>query len=241
VQFPSIPGNPGVYCSGRCRGQVIGGSNRATRPDLFTSWTPEECWLAGLLWADGHYNESRPGKPRIMLNLTDEDAMKHAVAITGGRYGTHSQPTFDGYNRKPVHRMSFGERHAVRRLVAIGFMEPKLTTRSWPDLPHLASFLRGAFDGDGSVLLHQQGGRKKTAGSPLRLHSALCGSVPFLEGVQAFLVPYGIAPKKILGGNAMKSVWKVQWNHRDSLRLAAMMYAEPGPFIARKREIFDRA
>lgn len=226
-----------MYCSKSCWGQCVGGTNRTTRADLFASWTPEECWLAGLLWADGHYNESRPGKARIMLNLTDEDAMKHAVAITGGRYGTHSQPIFDGYNRKPLHRMSFGERHAVRRLVAIGFMEPKLTTRSWPDVPHPASFLRGAFDGDGGVLLHQQGGRKKTAATPMRLFSSLCGSMLFLEGVQAFLAPSGITPKKIIDTG---SVSKVQWNHRDSLRLAAVMYAEPGPCIARKRETFNR-
>lgn len=236
-RFPATRRVPGSYCTKKCWGRDVKGAPPATRLDLFERWSPAECWLAGLLWADGHYCV-RQSWSSVQLNLTDEEAIAHAAKITGGRYRTHEQHVRDGYVRKPVHRMTFGERHAVARLVAVGFAEPKLTTRSWPNLPHLASFLRGAFDGDGSVLLHQQGGLRKLPTSPLRLHASLCGSERFLAGVQRFLAGYDITPKKIINHNG---VWKIQWNHTDSLRLAGVLYSEPGPLLSRKKAIFDRA
>lgn len=228
-RFPSLPSNRGLYCSRSCQTRASGGSNRATRLDLFEQWTPEECWLAGLLWADGHYGSDR-GTPRVQINLTDEDAVAAVALITGAAYHTHQQGPRDGYARKPIHRLSFGERGAVKRLFDVGFGEWPL---GWPTLPHPTSFLRGAFDGDGSVVWCQQGGRRKTATAPLRLHTSLCGTVPFLEGAQRLLAEHGVAPKTI---SRHAGIWRVQWNHADSLRLAAVMYSEPGPCMARKRD-----
>lgn len=233
--FPAVVSNPGKYCSKQCLGRAKGGANRNSRLDLFVHWTPEECWLAGLLWADGHLSVNGT-KSAVQLNLTDEEAAAHAARIIGCRYHTHEQRwNHDGYERKPVHRLQFGARDAVGRFAAIGFDKPKLTTRPFPALPYSAAFLRGLFDADGSVTWHRQGGRKRSANAALRLHSELSGGVPVLEGAQTFLADHGIAPKKI-GRNG--SVWKVQWNHHDSLQLAAVLYADAGPCIARKRETF---
>jgi hypothetical protein len=209
---------------------------RQGRPDLFERWTPEECWLAGLLWADGHY--AVRGKYRaVMLNLTDEEIIAAAANVIGCPYRTYDQhPTAGG--RKPLHRLSFGHPVPVGRLAAVGFSEPKLTTRPWPELPHPASFLRGLFDGDGCVTWHQQGGRHKTPRTPWRLFCHLCGSLPCIEGFQQFLHGYGISPKKPIRNG---SIHRVNWNHADSLRLAAVMYSEAGPCLQRKRETFKRA
>lgn len=227
-RFPAFPSHPGRYCSKRCSGKD-NGRPPASRADLFEHWTPEECWLAGLLWADGHLDAEQ----RVQLNLTDEEAIRHAAEIAGCSYRTYAaQARDDGWVRKPLHRLSFSNRVSVPRLTAIGFGQKPL---EWPEIPHPASFLRGAFDGDGSVLLHQQGGRRKTPNSPLRLHSTLCGTLPFLEGTQDFLAAYGISLKKI-GRNG--TIWQVQWNHADSIRLAGVIYSEPGPYLSRKRDIF---
>ena len=58
------------------------------------------------------------------------------------------------------------------------------------------------------------------------------------EGVQAFLANWGITPKKIRAHNG---TWCAQWNHRDSLTLAEVIYSEPGPCLARKRDVFARS
>lgn len=235
-QFPALNRNAGRFCSATCRGRIVGRTANPVRAGLFEHWTPEECWLAGLLWADGHLAIDGSYR-RVMLNLTDEEAIAGAATVIGCQYRTYA-PHASSKGRKPVHRLQFGDQVAVAHLAAIGFDEPKLTTRPWPELPYPASFLRGMFDADGSVLLHQQGGRKKSPFAPLRLYSKVYGSVPCLAGLQDFLAGYGITPKKPV---RVGSTWIVGWNHRDSLGLARVMYAESGPHLRRKREIFERA
>jgi LAGLIDADG-like domain len=182
------------------------------------------------LWADGHLNRQGT-KSAVKLTLTDEDAVKKATEVTGARY--HSYPQRPP--RKTVHVTQFGDRPAVERLVNIGFGDKPL---AWPMLPHPASFLRGAFDGDGAVIWHQQGGRRKTVTTPLRLHTTLCGTALFLEGVQEFLAARaGISPKTISYHNG---IWRVQWNHSDSLRLAGAIYSEDGPRMDRKYLAFHQ-
>ncbi len=57
-----------------------------------------------------------------------------------------------------------------------------------------------------------------------------------LSGLQALLsASAGIAPKKL---QPRKSVFAVQYNHADALRLAAYMYAQDGPALGRKRARF---
>jgi hypothetical protein len=230
--YPSLR-KPDGYCSRRCWGQTTGGSNRVTRPDLFKHWTLEECWLAGLLWADGCLHD-RGTKKTVVLGLVDEDAIMQAALVTG----CHPRSSPQAPPRKTMHSISFGERTAIARLEAVGMGEPKLTTRPWPDLPHPGAFLRGVFDGDGSVMWHQQGGRRKTARSPLRLYSHISGSALLLGGVQSFLQGYGVAPKKIFLNGRANPIHRIGWNHADSMRVADAMYADAGPYMERKRATF---
>jgi hypothetical protein len=65
----------------------------------------------------------------------------------------------------------------------------------------------------------------------------MCGTRLLLAGMQEWLADQGI-PSHAIGRNG--TGWRVQWSHRDSLRLAELMYGEPGPFLARKRDRFRR-
>jgi hypothetical protein len=234
-EFPAHPRNPGLYCSLSCRGKVCGGSTRATRPDLFEQWTPEECWLAGLIWTDGHLGHEHGDNWRVTLRMTDEDVIAEAARIAGCPYSTNDNPHGIGAHPKPVHSIRFGERKAVGRIAALGMSEPKLDGRYFPAIKHPASFLRGAFDGDGSV--HRQV-EKRIKGHPERLMSVLFGGPAFLAGVQDFLYGYGIKHKTIWPHPPSGRVSRIGWAHHDSLRLAAVMYGEPGPCLDRKHQRF---
>ena len=202
-------------------------------------WTAEECYLAGLLWTDGCVSITAGySVGSISLDMTDEEAVASAAAIAGCGY----RRTERGTGRKPIFRMQFGHRAAVSRIFAAGIAEPKLTTRPWPDLPHPASFMRGAFDGDGTVRSFYQHFRKngrEYVNRKRTLISQFCGNGRFLEGMQQFLGTQGISHKNtypIKGG-----IYGICWAKYDSLRLAQIMYSEQGPFIARKKDGFRLA
>jgi hypothetical protein len=191
---------------------------------LFEAWMPEERWLSGLLWADGHVD----ARWKIQLNLTDEDALSAAAKIAGRPYHTYQQPPqTNGKPQLPLHRLTFDPGPAaVRQMITLGF-GPK-PARLWPG-PPLASgaFLRGLFDGDGCA------GWRRVAGN-YYLQSRFRGPYAVLDGAQQWLTGQGFSPRRVyLDGDG----YTVQWSHRDSLRLAEVMYGEPGPFIARKRDV----
>ena len=67
------------------------------------------------------------------------------------------------------------------------------------------------------------------------LRSVLDGPAAVLEGAGGWLADQGISPKRL---NRHGASWRIAWHHADSLRLAGIMYADPGPCVARKKALF---
>jgi hypothetical protein len=134
-----------------------------------------------------------------------------------------------GTVRLPLHRLQFTDREAAGRLAALGF-GPK-PDRAWPAALASGAFMRGLFDGDGCVLWRCVRGRNY-------LLARLRGPVAVLDGAQKWLADQGFPARRVYPDGDGHTV---QWSHRDSLRLAEVMYSEPGPFMARKRDVFYMA
>lgn len=207
--------------------------------DLFAAWTPAERWLAGLLWADGHivprrrrapgvYRGPRPGPRTIVLNLTDRPVLDEAAAVIGAGHRFHKAQPPRLPTHQQLHRLVFND--TLGELTRLGF-GPK-PDRSWPAEIGSASFLRGLFDGDGSVFWHDGHGTARRY-----LQAAQCGPAAVLEGARDWLADQGVPRKNI---NRHGSSWIMTWQHADSLRLAEVIYGESGPCMLRKRECFRR-
>lgn len=197
-----------------------------TTPGLFARWTPEERWLAGLLWADGHLRPNVvPGNDKIILSQTDSGVLAAAIALVGPEHQVRIQEP-----RKPTHQRCYYLDFIDKsdELFRLG-MELK-TDRRWPAEIVSASFVRGLFDGDGCV--HWRPG-KETARWYLR--TVLCSPAAVLEGARDWLAGQGMSRANI---NKHGSSWAVTWHHADSLHLAEIMYSEPGPYMERKRARF---
>lgn len=226
-----MPGNPGHYCSFECRAQAP--RTQGGRPDLFATWSPDEAWLAGLLWSDGCLVGGRTYE-RITLNVTDQEIAEVAGALAGRpvQMPKVTPP------RKPIYRVSIGHKDAVSRMKAIGLIERKSLVLPPPmGLPEavLPSFVRGFFDGNGFVALSRNP-NVKSLNAPPRLISSITTSASWLQWLQDLLYQeVGIGYRKLV---AKASIHAVQYNHGDSLKLASFMYGQVGPSLSRKRRIF---
>jgi len=199
-------------------------------PGSCASWPPERRWLAGLLWADGHLAEDR----RVHLNLVDEQTLAAAAALVGRSYGTSPGKKRPGGGRySPLHRLTFTDDEFVSALVSLGFGPKPL--RPWPSALTSGAFLRGMFDGDGSV----RWVLARNECTP-HLRTVLSCQVPVLEGCQGWLTGRGFRPGCIVPRPHSPGSGQLQWAHYDSLRLAKLMYAEPGPYMTRKRAAFEQ-
>lgn len=232
----------GLFCSHLCAGVLKVASGN---PDLFAAWTPEEAWLAGLIWSDGCLNE--PGRStrrtwgwRLTLGVTDKELIDHAATLMQVAILTSSPK-----DRKSRYDLKLNRAEPIARLRAIGLEPRKSLTARFPDLPDrvLRHFIRGCFDGDGSVGIHPRNTRYNAArGWPPdpHLNACLCGARPFLEGLQEVLHRQaGIAPKKVYLQRGT-TIPMVRWQRADSLRLYEYMYGEGGPCLTRKRRVFER-
>lgn len=221
-RFPALNGNPGVYCSRSCWG-LADGVRSPTRQDLFEQWTPEECWLAGLIWADGCLTIERPNLRRVTLMTTDLELAVHAAGIAG--VGYHHRKVYG--NRKAAYSVTIGGWMVMARLMALGLEPRKSFTTTMPQVPHVAAFIRGYFDGDGTTGIYRN-----------RLCCSFVGTHRMMEQVAAAISANTGVSRKNVHRNG--PTWTVSYAHQDSLRVAAFMYADDGPHLSRKKAIFDR-
>ncbi len=233
AEFPVQIHRAGLFCSKSCA-STGRGRPPLVRADLFERWTPEESWLAGAIWSDGCLSKDR-GHYRVVLNSTDRDLIDFAAAIAG--LPVHRIDRNDGI-RKTLYRIHFGHRDVVSRLRAVGLAERKSIDGTWPELPgHVDAFVRGFFDGNGSVGIY----KNPNLQNPLhqgRLMSSITGPELFLAGLRPVLCDQaGVAFKKL---NRRNKVYVLQYNHGDSLNLAQYMYRTAGPHLGRKKDIFLR-
>ena len=235
-RFPSPFANLGKFCNQSCSAKANARPGQ-WYPDLFQLWTPQESWLAGLIWADGCLYEHR-GRWLVGLALTDDDLLAQAADIL--RVPTCSYQPRPGLTRarKRMYRLEYGDQAGIARLMSYGLTPRKSLTATWPSGPLVeAAFIRGYFDGDGCVCRPTDVGVSPNRYG--RVISTMIGSYGFLDAMQGHLERLGgIQPKRL---RAHASVWSVYYGHVDSLRLASVMYADGGPHLERKRMLFDEA
>lgn len=224
-QFPALP--RGRFCTRSCSGQD---SHPPTgNQTLFTRPSGEESWLAGLIWADGSLTHRR-----VRLATSDREMAEHAARITGRSIGEYADPR--GY--KTMYDVAIAGA-PVARLAALGLSSGKTAGGGLPKFDGVlraAEFVRGFFDGDGSVSLYQPKGCRP---GTLRLKANFVGTEESLRDLMAILYDEAEINPKALVRYKATYVRKVYLNHADSLRLADFMYALPGPCLSRKRAIFD--
>lgn len=207
------------------------GPKPRTRKGLFDTLTEAEAWLVGLIWADGYlYSQKRVNSYRVSLSLVDLQAIEAAAEIIGAPI--NRLPPRKPHHR-PQFRVTFGDPDAVAALRSLGLAERKSLVAELPGLPsHLMRhFVRGYFDGDGSVGIYPG-----SSGIP-RMESSFCGAWPLIESLREVLAGIGVSRKKVLGMNAGRSAfYRLRLN--DSLRLADYMYRDGGPRLERKHQVF---
>lgn len=148
-------------------------------------------YLLGLIFTDGNLDKFRT---KITLSLTDKDLINIL-------YPYYSDIT----KRKIYHKIDINVKHAdsyilintnkecIKKLIGFGITENKSLTLEFPNLNSKeakSSFMRGVFDGDGSV--YKQITKNKSGTYTYTNVSFTTGSKKFAEGIIACLKDLGI-------------------------------------------------
>jgi len=197
--------------------------------DFFSSWSPEMAYVFGLIITDGCVSDAGV----ISLCINDRDLLEKVKKVL--RSGHKITPS---RHQKGLYYFHFAREKLVADLAKLGVLPRKSLTVKFPQVPerYLVDFIRGVFDGDGSVFFD-----KRRVNYPLR-SKFVSGSEAFIEGLQRALEDCLGMPKRTIYKQKTKNGWSYMfiYDHKDSAKLFEILYknAQNGLFLDRKYKRF---
>ena len=112
--------------------------------EFFNHWTNGMAWVLGLMWADGNIclNKNTGSSKRIRLYSNDIETLQKVKKIMKAFHPIK-------FHRNKCYMIDIGSKDIYFSLIKIGFKN----RNKFPNVPqkYLSHFVRGFFDGDGSV------------------------------------------------------------------------------------------
>lgn len=191
--------------------------------------TEEKAYWLGALFADGNVSQKASKSGQIFLTTADKDwvesFMKAIQSTNKPRSEIHSKFKTMVWKAQITSKPMFNDLIKLRCVPAKSLIIelPVLNENLYPH------FIRGYFDGDGSVGIYTN--LKKHNWRILK--SSICsGSELFIKQL---LEKLPVNHKKI----TYKGVYNIQFSLGDTLRLYNYMYSNATVYLSRKKKVFD--
>lgn len=155
---------------------------------FFKSWSPGMAWVLGLIFTDGNLQNTPSRGLRVSIHSIDLEMLEKVRSLLkSSRKITKRQQSYD--KSKHIYNFDFYRAEMRKDLVSFGLTERKSLTMEFPNVPDAFKrhFIRGCWDGDGSVFISQ--GRLRA--------SYVCGSKAFIQKLVDELYKAGIHRQKI--------------------------------------------
>lgn len=206
----------------------------AVNIDFFKSYSPNIAYVLGLIAADGNICHS--GKAHALHLASDDkdviEKVKRLIEYGGPIYEKHRG------NGKVSYSLRICDQTIFKDLQNLGITERKSLTLRPQKVPteYLSHYLRGFFDGDGSVWLNKRGGKKRLClvwwtGSLVMaefLLKCVRGVCPDFKGG----VVQGLTP------NRNNYYYSVTLSHRDAKLMFQFLYSQATIYMERKYRKF---
>jgi intein-encoded DNA endonuclease-like protein len=199
-------------------------------------WSPEMAYFVGWTAADGNlYHKDNSYMIRININEDDGYILhKMQKAIKAGKvriinrksYGKKYKQAFWGIYDKSLYE----------KLIKIGLTPNKSLTLQWPNIPqeYYRDFIRGFFDGDGSISFNKAPDYKGAWRAVF-----YCASKDFIYKLKEVLKDeVGINSQNL---NKYTSCYAYKFGRLDTIKLGKWMYYDDCLKLDRKYEKFQKA
>jgi predicted DNA-binding protein YlxM (UPF0122 family) len=196
---------------------------------FFSKWSAKMAWVLGCIFADGNIHPQAQGTYCLSISSKDTSLLQN---IKNAMNSTHPI-------KKVVHKQWFIYRLFITRpqinndLSQLGITPRKSLTISFPKIPYsfLPHFIRGVFDGDGSVFFEPRS--KK---SPLRV-SFVSGSKAFMSTLETKLCMHAGLSKRIIYETHLENTsYYIRYSHQDSLKFFNYIYEDADETIRLERK-----
>lgn len=205
--------------------------------------TEEKAYWLGFLYADGYVaaNSNQVGLGLALCDITHLEKYKSFIKWEGEIkvYKEHQFGSKDNHNKKGEEmyncKVIITNEKIHRDLVNLGCVPNKSLILQFPTEDQVpkefqVAFIRGYFDGDGTLGLYPHS--KKNP----RLEESLLivGTKPFLEKVQEILGPGYLMQKK----NCNENTYRLSYSTLKAFKAADIMYKNATVYLDRKYNIY---
>lgn len=190
---------------------------------FFKEWSPDMAYILGLWWADGCVCGNRV---KISLHKDDKYLLEKISEIMDSDYVL--------YRNHDNYEFSFSSKEISSDIKRLGGMERKSLDILMPSVPDdfLSHFVRGLFDGDGSVWNSHSGNI---------LCNILTGSPAMFDGLCNSLSEFGIKHNKSIRKTSSGSYrHDILFSGNKAKLFRDFIYKDCGElYMRRKRKLFD--
>ena len=196
---------------------------------FFSKWSPKMAYVLGLIATDGCISKSGT----ISLRINDKDLLEKVRVAMDSSHAIKNYAQQEG-----LYTFNFAREKMVADLGGLGILPKKSLNISFPDVPDafLSDFIRGVFDGDGSVFFE-----KRNRKLPLRT-SFVSSSKGFLNALEKRLRTLGMPNRNIYQHKTKNCIsYMIRYAHKDSTKLFKILYKNAlknGLFLKRKYDKF---
>lgn len=191
------------------------------KQDYFKTWSHNMAYILGFWFADGCIYRGK------IFDITQNSKDKYILKKIAKEL-EYEGPITDYVDRQ-VSRINFSCVVIYEDIIKLGGKENKSLDLTFPNIPkcYLPDFIRGYFDGDGSIY-NIKGNRINT--------TFTCGSKKFLDELLKILK----AEADVEGGSYNPGNISLVFGKRDSIKIGEYIYKNnPELFLERKKKKFN--
>lgn len=200
---------------------------------FFKKWSHNMAYILGFWFSDGYiYNGlARDKRTRFIFGITqcEKEILEKILKEMDSDYQIHEEKIKNGVS----YRFFVESKEIVEDIIKLGGEYRKSLISKFPDVPkkYLSDFIRGLWDGDGSVFK----GKRNIATATFS-----CGSKVFVDGfVKILKERVGIENPLVIRDKRRKSAYVISLSPNGSRKLRDYIYNGCSLFLKRKKDIFD--
>lgn len=196
--------------------------------NFFKDWSQEMAYVLGLFFADGYVYVRESEGYEAGIGFKDRKILEKINTVMKSNYPIKEYTK----DERKFYIIRFFRKEIVQDLIKLGVVPKKSLIMKFPDIPenYFFSFIRGYFDGDGTV---------RRIGRYLQLNIA-SGSKAFAEAMQQQFVKRGISfSLYIRKKNRKNTLYELQARSETSREFCVKMYENATIFLERKHEIIQ--
>jgi hypothetical protein len=212
---------------------------RTVNISFFNTWSPEVAYVLGVMATDGTLFQNK-GTSGFSVSQKERELLDKILALMNSNAKILFKKQQGGFGGSR-HFFTITNNQIFEDLVRLGLTPRKSLTLSFPDVPHqhLTHFIRGCWDGDGSVYVSRRG--LSQAGASIG-----SGSKEFIEALKAHLIDLGLPDRPIQLRTMDRSkqrkhtFYSIRFSGRDAARLYKLLYTSvpESLYLSRKQAIF---